>query len=368
MSDPREPLYPSPADDPAGPPQPSARPRSGLLTRIGSRAGRRPEPRLGVSLAGAGVALAVLGVLVWSGDYLASANGGTGGGSSSRQLLGIGLSLVVVTIGYTLAVRIGQGPLATAGVVGSALGVPVLLGFMTFDTGRTSGIPFSLDAVVLVSIVVWLVSYLAVPGPRGHAFYVGLATVALWLYVLDKAESSLFSGTSLLSFLLGNQGGLFSDRRGPDWTTVSALSLVFGLAYYAAAFLLDRSGRPGVGVAFLVGGFLATAAGIAAAAPDLHALGTGIVLIVIALGLSSYGARAGRRFTTWVWSAGVALGAIVIIVRYAGDNSAAAGVAMILSGAVVVAVGHVLRNVLHEPEDVAPEYYPAAAFGQAPAQ
>jgi hypothetical protein len=369
MSDPREPHYPSGPDYSAGTPQSLTSPQAGVLARLDSRARRRPEPRLGVSLAGAGIALAVIGVLVWSGDYLTSANGGTGGASSSRQLLGVGLSLLVVAVGYFLAVQIRQGPLATAGVAASALGLPVLLGFTTFDSG-SSGLPFSLDAVVIVSVVVWLGSYLVVPGTRGHSFYLGLATVVFWLYVLDKAEPSLFTGRPFLSFLLGGDSGILpvSDRSVPDWTTVAALSLIFGLVYYATAFLLDRSGRPGVGVGFLVGGFLATWVGIAATTPDLHALGTGIVLVVIALALSTYGARAGRRFTTWAWTAGIALGVSVIIDHFASNNSAAAGVALILSGVLVVAAGHLLRNVLHEPEDVAPDRISAVAFGPTPAQ
>lgn len=233
--------------------------------------------------------------------------------------------------------------------------MPVLLGFLSYDTAHAghSGPPFSLDAVVLVSVLVWLVSYLAVPGARGHSFYLGLAALTIWPYVLDKAEPMTFSLIGFLrvfaagSQILGRSGG------GPDWTTVAAISLLFGLGYYLVAFLLDRGGRRGPGAAFAVGGVLATATGIAAAAVHLHAIGTGIVLIVLGLILAGFGARGGRRFTTWTWSAGVGLGVLVIIGKLARNNNAAAGAALIATGVVVVLGGHLLAGALHEPDDLA---------------
>jgi hypothetical protein len=299
-----------------------------------------------------GVGLAVVGVLVWGGDFLAGGGGGGSvGGGSSRQLLGIALSLAVVVIGYTLAVRRQRGPLATAGVVASALGVPVLFGFLTVDSGGgTSGLPFSLDAIVLVSVLVWVVSYLFVPGARGHAFYLGLSTALLWVYVLDKAAPELFSPASLFFGFDPFQ----SDRPpGPDWATVAALSIMFGALYYLVGFTLDWRGRAGAAVPFAISGFVAMAVGIAAASADLHEIGTGIVLIVVGLGLGAYGARSGRRFTTWAWSAAVALGVAVIVGKAAGNNAAGGGIALIVCGVGLVVGGEVLARSLHEPDDLA---------------
>jgi hypothetical protein len=364
---PAGPGYPSgPASGPGYPPPPAPR-GPGLWGRLGERAVRRPEPRLGVSLAGAGIALAVLGVLVWGGDYLTSGGGGAGGGGdgSSRRLLGVVLSLAVVVAGYALAIRARRGPLAAAGVAASALGVPVLMGFLTFDTTHSgSGPPFALDALVLVSVLVWLISYLVVPGTRGHAFYVGLATVAIWIYLLDKAEPHLF-GNAFVGFiyLFAPQDLFGGSGAGPDWTTVSVLCLVFGLGYYAAVFVLDHTGRPGPGAALAVAGFLATASGASAAAVNLPAVGLGVLLIVLGLILAYFASRSARRFTTWAWSAGVALGVSVIIGKLADQNSAAAGVALILCGAVVVLAGHVLTSALHEPDDIIPTARGVPALG-----
>jgi hypothetical protein len=263
------------------------------------------------------------------------------------------LSLIVVAAGYVLAIARRRGPLATAGVAASALGVPVLFGFLTFDAagGGDSGLPFSLDAIVLASVFIWVVSYFLVAGAQGHAFYVGLATTTFWVYMLDKSSPDTFSGAAIFSAF--DPFGV-GDSFEPDWGTIAGLSLTFGVVYYLIGFLLDRAGRPGPAVPFMVSGFLAVATGIATASVDLHAIGTGLLLIVTGLLLGAFGARGARRFTTWVWSAGVALGVIVIIGKLADDNAAAAGVSLIASGAVVVLVGHLVSRALLEPDDLTP--------------
>lgn len=369
MTDPNDPQYPPyqpPSDGPGYAPAPPAR-GPGLSDRLGERAVRRPEPRLGVSLTGAGIYLAILGVLVWGGDYLSGDGGGGGGDGSSRRVLGVVLSLAVVAAGYALAIRARRGPLATAGVAASALGVPVLMGFLTVDTTPSgSGPPLSLDAVVIVSVLVWLVSYLVVPGTRGHAFYLGLAAIITWIYLLDKAVPDLFGDALLGAFLVFGPSDIFGNSRyGPDWTTVAVLSLLFGLGYYAVAFFLDHVGRSGPGAALAVAAFVATASGIAAATVDLPTTGTGVLLIVLGLVLGYFGARGGRRFTTWAWSAGVALGVTVIIADLADQNSAAAGVALIVSGCAVVLAGHFLTGVLHEPDELTPTGPSVPAMGDA---
>jgi hypothetical protein len=261
------------------------------------------------------------------------------------------LSLLVIAAGYVLAVTRRGEPLATAGVVASALGVPVLFGFLTFDSGSSSGLPLSLDAVVLVSVAMWMISYLFVPGCRGHAFYLGLAAVALWFYIVDKATPDALSPLSIVArvapITIGQSGN-------PDLTTIAGLSLTFGLAYYAIGYVLDRAAMPGPGAPLAVAGFLASAVGIAAAARSLHAIGTGVVLIVLGTLLAGYGASSGRRFTTWIWSAGVGVGVIVIIAKVFADNNAAAGITLIISGVVVVVVGQLLSGVLNEAKDVPP--------------
>ncbi|MGH3493662.1 MAG: hypothetical protein ACRDQ1_10545 [Sciscionella sp.] len=160
---------------PGYPPQPPQRPVqtlgmlwSSMVRNLGDRALRRARPRLGVALAGAGVGLALVGVLVWSGTYLiegiAHSFASGGGGDDSRRLLGVFLSLAVAVLGYVSAIRRRSGPLSAAGVAASALGVQMTLTFLTFSVSTA---PVSLDAIALVSIIAWLISYTLVPGTRG---------------------------------------------------------------------------------------------------------------------------------------------------------------------------------------------------------
>jgi hypothetical protein len=354
MTDPNQPQYPHyPAGgQPAAPP-----PRRPLTELLGIRAYRRPEPRLGVALAGVGVALVIVGILLWAGDYviegsLSSLSGSGSGGSDARRLLGVVLSLAVIVLGYTLVIRRRRGPLATAGVAASALGVPVLFAFLTLDLH--SGSPVSADAVAIVSILVWLLTYLYVPGARGHAFYLALAGLYLWEYVLGKTVDGGLAGPALSSVQarLLPFGGSSTD---PDWASVAGVSIVFGLLYYALAFALDRRQRGGVAVALVVPGFVATAAGLAALAAEISdATGTGLVLILFGVVLGAYGGRAGRRFTTWVWAAAAGSGLLAVVADQLDANSVAVGgVVLIVLGVALVVLTHVVSRASGEPDEFA---------------
>ena len=171
-----------------------------------------------MALAGAGAAVAALGVLVWGADLVGEVGGiGSNGDTTARQLLGVLLATILVVGGYTLAAAGRSSPLASAGVAASGLGVPMLLGFATYSSGG-SGPPLNIDVVALVSVLVWVVSYLFVPPVAGHTFYLGLATITVWSYLIDKAEPTLTSFPVLL--LPGDNGELFG---GPDLGTVAAL-------------------------------------------------------------------------------------------------------------------------------------------------
>jgi hypothetical protein len=339
---------------PGGPPAP--RPR--LVDRLGDRLAERPAPRVGVSLAGAGVALVIVGVLVWGFAYTVEgvassfADGGDGG-TGSRHYLGGVVALIVVAIGYALAIATQRGALATAGVAASALGVPVALEFFTLDISGGSGSVVNTDAVVWVSIAVWLISYLWVRGARGHSFYLALTLYALWLYITDKASPSALTrsvsfGTSTIA-----GGGDNLGTSSFDFGTLAGVSLTIGAIYYLVAWGLDRAGHRGAGVSFVLVGFAAVAFGIGALAPDLKQIGTGIVLLVVGVVIAAYGARYGRRFTTWIWSAGAALGGALIMVKLVADSGGPAiGIALIVLGAIFITGGALVAKALHEPDDV----------------
>jgi hypothetical protein len=328
-------------------------PPEALANFLGARIGFRPWPHFGVSLAGVGVVLAIIGVVAWSTDYLASGIHETATGpsvSTSHRLLGILLSAGVVVLGYVLAWLI-RGPLRTAGVACSALALPVLLAYATFDVKR-SGVPFQVDIVVLVSIGVWILSFALAPGARGHAFYLGLATIAIWLYVLFKTNRDVFSVPSLVARF--SPLPLLSNGGHPDFAKVAAVCFAFGGGYYILAFLLDRLHIPGPGVPFALAAFLATVAGIAAAAPSLHALGTGILLVGLGFVLGFYGAWYGRRFTAWVWAASIVIGTLTIVGHEVRNNSTKAGIIYLICGGVLVLAGWLLSYILDEEDDDEP--------------
>ncbi|MGH9185253.1 MAG: hypothetical protein ACRD0U_05495, partial [Acidimicrobiales bacterium] len=329
------------------PSQPPAQspPASGPLDQLGDRAARRPEPRLAIALAAVGVALVILGALVWAGEgtIKSAVESYFGEGDDTEKTLGSVLSLLIAASGYALLGVVRTGPAATAGSVAAALGVPLLLVFLSLDFQRRD-LPVSIDFVLLVSIAAWLVTYVWVPGGRGRSLHLGLAAGGLWFYLTGK-------GTGLFDV-----GELATDS--PDATTFGVLSLLFGAGYYAAAIVLDRLDRHGVALPFVITGLIATGAGVAGLADDLTNYGTGILLMILGVVLGGYGAAAGRRFTTGVWAAGFGLGVLLIIGEAvaSGDDPSftAFGVVTMIVGAGLVAAAHFLAPVVGEPGELEP--------------
>jgi hypothetical protein len=354
--------YPPGAYPPAAP----AAPGLNLTARLGARLVRRPEPRFTISLAAAGALLAIVGILVWSGGYFAAGLdiNFTGSGSPSthgegRRFLGAGLSLVIAVVGYALVIIRRRGPLATAGAVAGAAGIPLTLAFLTLDVGGifSGRFPINLDAVYLVSIVAWLISYFAVPGARGRAFYLALAALNFAGYVGYKAAGNavLQSAASTV-----NNGGLTTGGSSTD--NLGAVSLVFGLIYYATAAFLDKRGRSGAAVALVVAGFVVTLTGVLALARSFGLAGTGVLLVVLGTALGSYGGYFGRRFTTWAWSAALLVGVVLIVFEISPNNYTGAGVTMIVLGAILAVGAHVLATATREAPDIEDTRAPAMAI------
>jgi hypothetical protein len=331
---------------------------TGLIERLGERVTRRAEPRLGIALAGVGVAMVVVGVVVWGGD----AAGGSGDGDSN-QVLGSLLSLAVIAAGYLLIVRFRHGPLAAAGVAAAALGVPVLMAFLTFDASSDPGsellfaMPFSVDAIVLLSLAAWLATYVWVPVASGRVFFLALSVFALWLYALEKVEegAAAYVVTLPYSSIVVSVGSAFDEESVTfDPSSLGVMSLVVGIAYYLAAMFLDRRGYRGMAMPFVGAGLAASAVGIVHLASDLEAIGTGLVLIAMGSVLGTYGAMRGRRVTTWAWSGAAGLGVLVILVELFRDTVSGFGVTAIVLGAGVVLIGHLVADGFAEPSEMTP--------------
>ena len=320
---------------------------------------RRPEPRQGISLAAAGAVLVLAGILWWAGGYFVE---GLRGGidldtgrshlDDSRRFLGAGLAFVATLAGYAMVIIRRRGPVATAGVIAGAIGLPLTIGFLSLDLSGvlSTGDVINIDAIALVSVIAWLVSYLAIPGTRGRAFYLGAAAYVLASYLAVKASGNEVTG------IAASTAGL-DNTPTPSLGGATAVGLIFGLGYYLVALWLDRSGRHGVAIAFVAAGFFATVFGISASSQSFHRVGTGIELIIIGLALSWYGGRSGRRFTTWAWTAGVVLGIGLVVFDLLPHSAAGAGITLIVIGSAVVVAAEFAVRALREPSDL-PEAAP----------
>ncbi|GAB2467929.1 hypothetical protein [Jatrophihabitans fulvus] len=342
--------YGHPHGEPFGPPPGQAAP--GLRLQLGARTRVRPEPRFGVSLAGAGAALVIAGGLVWSIGYLIEGlfrgfgDGSPDGPDTSRRFLGFAVFGVLLLAGYALAVARRDGPLATAGAVLGAFSLPLALLFVTVSASST---PFNVDAVYLVSILGWLASYLLVRGMRGRTFLLGLVALGVPGYIGFKV-----AGDDVTRSALGSVSGGPIDT--PDTSAPGYVALVFGLLYVAVAFAAERKGRPGVATAFVVAALLLLLSGVSGLADEFGATGTGVLLLALGLVLARYGAWAGRRVTTWTGALALVAGVVVIVADAASDSYVAGGVTLMLVGAAVVvlaaAAGHTLREAPDLPEDL----------------
>lgn len=345
-------------------------PATSFLDALGPRASRRAEPRASIAIAGAGCALAVIGVLIVAGDTGAS-------DGDFNRVPGLLLSALVVAAGLVTLQAAQQGPLATGGAVATALGVPPLMFFLTWDSGGFP--PYSTDGILLVSTIAWLGFYLVGPG-RGRPFFLGAGLIALWLTVLQLTEqvfdspfgffsSMSMSATGSLEGGGGYPGGDFGESSGdfgysgrspfdgptfhmPDLTTLGLLSLGLGLAYLVACRGLDARGRHGIATPFAVATIPTLLAGTILLGDDLEQAGTGLLALAIGLGLALHGASSRRRATAWIGGAATAFGAAVFLSDMT-DDATIGGMLFMAGGLALVAAGHAISMALSEPDEMA---------------
>jgi hypothetical protein len=337
---------------------------------LGAWATRRAEPRLWISLAGAGCTLAVAGVVIVSGD----AQVGEDGVSDGTRLPGIIMCLVVAAAGYVLLHWFADSPAATAGVTAIALAVPPFFYFLTFDAD--SAPPWSAEGILALSALVWLVSYIVGPA-RGRPLLVGAGLVAVVLLVFQFVEEPFSAGFDE-SFVdeapfapddplagdepfPGGQGGT-SESGEPDPTALGIISLAFGVAYLVCARLLDRRGFAGTATPFVVASLAGIAAGISFLGDDIEAVGAGAASVVAGLVVAWFGARSGRRASTVIGAGGVALGIVLIIADAMQESSPTRiGIALLIVGA-AVALG---AQIMHLQTGETPQMRPGpSVFGR----
>lgn len=343
-----------------------------FLDSLGARAQRRAEPRTSIAIAAAGCALAILGVLIVSGDTGVPDDFS----GSFNKVPGVILSLLVVVGGFVALAQSGRGAVATGGTVAAALGVPPLMFFLTFDENGFP--PYSTEAILYVPTIVWLVSYAVGPG-RGRPFFLGAGLLGLWFSLLQLTEelfdfpfvaidgffgafsTSSFeeTGTSIGGDDFGTGGGFDDPGFGagpsfdvPDPTTIGLISLGLGVAYLVVGRRLDRRGLHGAATPFALATIPPIFIGALFLADDLETAGTGLLLMAIGLGLAYSGGTTWRRATTWIGGAATAIGAAVFLGDMT-DDATIGGMLFLAAGIGLVFAGHAIATAISEPDEMA---------------
>jgi hypothetical protein len=363
-----------------------------LPGRLAAWARRRPEPRLWITVAGTGCVLAVLGVILISGDARAPSDGDEG-----SNLPGILLCLAVVAAGFALMHFLRDLPGSTAGVTAVVLGLPSLMFFLTFDEDRVP--PVSVEAILGGSALVWLIAYLVGPG-SGRPVLLATALLFGWLFAIQVVEDPFGSGLDAPAIVEEDPFGVtedeaddpfaddpfedefgsdvegeFEDELGSDFedefgdvggdslgdpggaspTTVGVISVLFGAGYLVGARLADRRGMAGAGIPLAFAGHIALPVGLLFLSGDLEALGTGLAFVVVGALVVWSGALGARRATTVIGAAEIFLGIVLVVGDLMEDSSAtSAGVALFVVGGVVVLGAQLLHTETGEPPQLAP--------------
>jgi hypothetical protein len=341
----------------------------GFVGAIGARAERRAEPRMWVTIAAVGCALAVFGLFLISGD--AQAGDGDGDGSN---VPGIVLCLLVVLAGYALMQLLRDAPAASAGVTAVILGLPALALFLTIDVDDVP--PFSIELFLGLPALVWGVSYLVGPG-KGRPVLLGFALVFAWLFVLQVVEDPFASGDigtvveegifdegpvpddfddpSFDEELPGDDGAFLVETAGPDPTTIGWISVVFGAGYFALARRFDKRRLAGAATPFVVAGHAALVAGIILLSDDLEATGVGLAFFFAGIVVARLGALSGRRVTTIIGAVEIGLGAAIVLGDSMDDASATGfGTALFVLGAAIAVLAQVFHLSTGEPPQTTP--------------
>lgn len=255
--------------------------------------------------------------------------------------------------------------------VAAALGVPALMVFLTLDVNDFP--PYSSEGILIVSSLAWLGSYAAGPG-RGRPFFLGAGLIGVWFTVLQLVEEVFDAPFNAIGFAAesfegsgGFEGGTgFEDGTivsggdpfssgpsfdAPDPATIGILSMLFGVGFLLATRWLDRNGRHGVATPFTVAALPCLYVGVSGLAPDLEAAGTGLLLVLIGVGLAYHGATVWRRLTTWLGGATAAFGAGVFLTDMT-DDATVGGMLFIAAGIALVFAGHAIATAISEPDEM----------------
>jgi hypothetical protein len=358
MTDPTTPVGPPPVP-PSGPTSPSGPTgAAGFLDRIGWRGERRAAPFLSHALGAGGGALLAIGALVLGGEHSDDGTSGTVGAILCALLIAAAIVVMLRT----------PGPVRSGCVAALVLGVPGLWFFAT-TLESSSG---SLTAFNLLGFASFFVLFL-VPPTRGRGIFLGLALALLWSFVVTEvsgtsnlAEVNFESGTPFESDSFGDDDfdsfedddfGTFEDEE--DFETDSgAISLMFGAAYLAAAWALDRKRLVGLATPFVAVGVIAAVTGAAIVGADSGQIGGGVLALAVGLAIGYVGSRGkDRRASVWIGALTAVIGVTVVIEDLVDleDSATEFAIFALLVGAGIVVGAAFLSRLLEEPDDEQPE-------------
>ncbi|HUF85056.1 MAG TPA: hypothetical protein VMQ81_10740 [Acidimicrobiia bacterium] len=344
-----------------------------LAGQVGWRGQRRVAPFLSHALGAGGGALVALGVLVLGFDYAEDDASGS---------LGAALCALLVVAALVAMTRV-PAPARSACVAAAVIAAPGLW-FFLITVESSAG---SLTGFYVLSIGTLVTLFLVGP-TRGRAVLLGVALLFLWGWVVGEFADINKLGeiqTSSAPVNAENAGDGaraafggdddfedfddFDDEEFEDFdfeeaeefpvsgaeTDAGIVSLLFGAAYLAATWLLDKRRLHGLATPFVAVGAIAAITGAIIVGIDAGAIGGGLLAVAVGGGLGWVAAEGGshRRATTWIGALTATIGITVVVNDIADVDDSAVGFAIlvIILGAAVAVGATFLGRFLGEPED-----------------
>lgn len=377
----------SPTVEPVdGPGDAPSLPGSRRFATFKLEAEERPQPRLGVAIAGISGALIAVGFAGIGLEWMDSDNPSGVLGALLMGLVAVGALLVLhlyprcfpsagtgaVVVAAPLfwlfaMFGAGEGDLTKVKVTVALIALTVLAMFMVGPArGRTV-----LLAVGLLAIVAFA-NLFVVPDGSTEAFDMGRSMGAQAGYSSDSSsdfnapmddyDANHTDDMDDYDAMPPSEDGSMFDDHGDYPASGSEdlghaywiVNLLFGAGLVMVLIRLDRAGAYRVGTAVVYPMLGALSSAVTGLGTSVGIIPGALAALVIALVVGAVGSRGTRRFTTWLAAATVLASTVVIAVDALGsDHSPGVYGGMFAGlGAALVGVAFAVRRYLHEDEGV----------------
>lgn len=291
--------------------------------QVGPAAEDRVPPRLSSALGAFAALMGAAAVAALAGEIVTD---------GATRVVGALVALAYGGGGWLLVVR-GLPSQRSAGVVAIAVSVLMVFGFLILsgDFDRTDP-----ATVLALSSIVW--GILHVVGPtRGHPVLLAAALVGVWATVIVQIGLDSVFATVDAPFARSAADPFDLD---PDASGAAVASLLFGCAYLAAGYALDRSALRGTATVFVGAAVAALGFGVFAATTGRGPWLTGLLLIAAGALVGFVGGALGRRLSTWLGAAVTVVGFFTLVDAAVADDETTIGalLALAVAGVVIMAV------------------------------